>query len=121
MSIKTSHHIWPEIEFVKEWPTALGGKKPVRAYRAKAKNDERWRWFLGFPEETVKPMIDLLETTLYWGEAHVAEHEGFYIWWLAVMTDTPDIPLDKLNHDLKWHLRAAQKCVAQLERWAEKK
>lgn len=107
--IKIDHYLWPEIEFVKEWPTALGGKKPLRLYRAK--RGETWRWFFGFPEEMVKPICLLLETTLYWGEEHIAEHEGFYIWWLMVTTDTKEIPRAELESQLKWHLRMARKCV----------
>ena len=56
MSIKTER--WPEIEFVKEWPKALGGQKPLRAY--KAKQEHGTRWFFGFPEEMVKPILPLL-------------------------------------------------------------
>ena len=112
-TIKTEHHLWPEIEFVKEWPTALGNVKPLRAYRAK--RGDTWRWFFGFPEEMVKPIIVMLETTVYWGEAHIAQHEGFYIWWLMVTTDTDEIPLDELKKELKWRLRTAQKCVDWFE------
>lgn len=105
-----------EIFFVKEYPTALGGKKPVRIYRSRT--GEQWRWFLGFPEEAVKPLCPLLETTPYWGEQHCGEHDGFWLWWTTTVTTDDAVPVQKLNGHLKWMTRAATTCLDLCAKWA---
>ena len=98
-------------KFVKEFPTILAGKHPLRLYRSRFSPDdpekpiEKYRWHFGFPEKIVKPLCPLLEATPYWGETHWKEEDGFWIYWLHDISDISEeeIP-SKLNKTLKLYL-----------------
>lgn len=88
------------LELVKEYPGIfLKGTKSLRIYKSKGKDDDQYRWHFGYPKEFIKPFCPLIETTPFWGEQHWTEQDGFYIWWLMIMTDTPDLPIEELNKE----------------------
>lgn len=108
------------LELVKEYPTMLMGKFPLRLYRSKDTKDSFYRYHFGFPEKIVKPLSVMLETTPYWGEQHWDIIDGFWIWWLAITSEGIEVPNEKLNSELKWRLNSANKCRALLISWIEK-
>lgn len=112
--MKISSRLWKDIELVEEFPKALGRKLPIRVYRAS--DHDRWRWFLGFPREAVKPLCPLLESSPYWGEIHCAEDGDFWLWWQMILTNSDEIPLKELNRALAYSLNLAQRCIETLDK-----
>ena len=96
------------LELVFEKERFICERLPLRMYRSRfspedlKKPIEKWRYHFGFPEGLVKPVAQLLETTIAWGEKHWKEHEGFWIWWLAISGKEP--PWDKLKRDLEFRI-----------------
>jgi hypothetical protein len=115
-----------ELEFIKEYPTLISGKKPLRLYRTKTTDAngglvDNYRYHFGFPKEVVELLCPMLETTLYWGERHWKEDGGFWIWWLMIVQEGTDVPVDKLNRELDWRMKYASKCLQWLARAYGKK
>ncbi len=92
------------LEFVKEYPTIIAGKYPLRLYRSREGVKANYRYHFGFPEGMVKPICTILECTPFWGEEHWKEVDGFWLWWLTIMSETEDIPSVELNRDLAWRI-----------------
>jgi hypothetical protein len=116
-----------DFKFVKEYPTILAGKHPLRLYRSRFSPDdlnkpiEKYRWHFGFPKNIVEPVGVLLETTPYWGEVHWKEEDGFWIYWLHDVSDASEeeIP-SKLNKTLDFYLRSYNQVIGFYKRAAQK-
>ena len=116
-----------DFKFVKEFPTILAGKHPLRLYRNRfSPNDpekpiEKYRWHFGFPRKIVEPLCPLLEATPYWGETHWKEEDDFWIWWLHDISDASEeeIP-SKLNKTLEFFLKSYNQVIGFYKRAAEK-
>ncbi len=105
---------------VKEYPTMLMGKFPLRLYQSKEEQNSFYRYHFGFPEVIVKHLTPMLETTPYWGEKHWIEIEGFWLWFLTIMPkDNLEIPNKELDRELSWRLRSANKCLDLLRKWSK--
>lgn len=118
MTIIVLNHLWKEqgIVFVKEFPTAISDKYPVRVYYSKERdNGKCYRWFLGFQKKQVEPLCPLLESSPYWGEQHAAEEidgeKEFWIWWETELTESKDEIPKKLNRCLKFKLMMYNECM----------
>jgi len=102
-----------DFKFVKEFPTIIVGKYPLRLYRSRFSPDdlnkpiEKYRWHFGFPKFMVEPLCPMLEASPYWGETHWKEEDGFWIWWLTDISDAKEemIP-DKLNKTLDFYFKS---------------
>lgn len=111
------------ITLLKEYKNFLFGKLPLRIYTSRfsptdeSKPIEKWRYHFGFPEEVVKPLSLLLETTVAWGEKHWKEHEGFWIWWLTVTGRLgADVPWKKLQRDLDFRINSFNRVLRFYQR-----
>ena len=101
--------IFSNFEFVKEYPTVISGKLPVRIY--KSYDDNKYRWHVGFKEDFVKPLCSLLECAPYWGEMHWKEEDGFWIWWTMTVTDDEELPFGQLQRDLNFRMSSLNKVL----------
>ena len=116
-----------DFEFVKEYPTILAGKHPLRLYRSRFsptdqnKPIEEYRWHFGFPKEIVELLCPLLECTPYWGETHWKEEDNFWIWWLHDTSNAHEGIPSKLNKTLDFYLRAYNQVINFYKRSSEKK
>ena len=106
--------------FVKEVPKFWGEKLPIRLYYAviKISTETRYEWFTGIPKEMVEPLALLLETTLFWGEKHVAEDENFWVYRLGVFSPSTEIPEKELEKRLNFKAKMAQRCLATTKKLA---
>ena len=105
----------------KEYPKFLRVKEDasydLRIYTTQDEGDNLIRWHFGFPKIAVEPLLPLLETTLYWGEQHWTEDEGFYLWWLPIMTNSVDsFPKEKITRSLEFLIEQYNKCLLQVRR-----
>lgn len=101
----------------KEYPKFISDKYNLRIYTTKESDGKEYRWHLGFPKKLVKPVLQIIETTPYWGNEHWAERDGFYIYYTATTTDDKKIPKSELEHTLKFHKTSFNKCI----NWLRKK
>jgi hypothetical protein len=109
------------LEMVKEYPKwFLNRTLPLRVYRThdEPKKGEKitYRWHFGYPEKVIKPFCPLIETTIYWGEPHWTEHEGFWLWWLPFTTESKELPMKELNEANGWRRRSLGECLKFLQR-----
>jgi hypothetical protein len=105
----------------KEFVSHLNGKYNLRLYYTPAKADERrFRWHFGYPEQIIKYLLPLLETTPFWGDQHWLELDGYYVYVLHVVTDTNGLTVNLLN-DLRFEdkvlLGLYNDCVGAYKKW----
>lgn len=98
------------LELVWEKKNYLCGRITLRVYKSRfspvdlKKPIEEWRYHFGFPREMVESLAMLLETSVYWGEKHWKEHEGFWLWMLTVTGEKT--PWNKLNRQLTFMVKS---------------
>ena len=107
-----------DFEPFEEYPTILMGKFPFRVYRSRFMPTETdkpitsYRYHFGFPKKLVEPICLLLETTVYWGEAHWHEHEGFWIWHTYITGRVDQaVPYKDLDRELASRIRQYNHCI----------
>lgn len=109
-----------KLELVVHKDNIISGKEPIRIYRTTTQDKDgitTYRYHIGFPEKVVKILCPLLETTPYWGEQHWKEIDGFWLWWTAITgKGGDDAPFDKLNRELDWRLKSANKVLQWLRK-----
>jgi hypothetical protein len=106
---------------IKVFENHISGKFALRLYQTE--RDKRYRWHFGYPKEIIDPLLPLLETTPYWGERHWAEHEGFYLYFLYVLTGGKDVNAEimrELNREDKSLMGLYNDCLSILKAWASK-
>lgn len=89
----------------------LGREVEIRVYSTPEGN--RRRWHFGFPKKLVSPLCPLLACTPYWGDAHWAERDGFWLWHTAIVSDSPELNAavrERLTNELRFSLQALNQC-----------
>ena len=114
-----------DFKFVKEYPTIIAGKYPLRLYTSRFspneldKPIEKVRWHFGFPKQVVQPLCPMLESSPYWGETHWKEDGDFWIWWLMDFSENDGIIPDKLNKTLEWYFKSYNQLLNWFKRSPE--
>ena len=111
------------LKLYKEYPKFLADRHDLRVYTTTEKysDDTMWfRWHFGFSKQAVRPIVDLLSTTLYWGESPWTEHEDFVLWWLPITTKTDEFPKVALNRQLRFYIDQYNLCINFVKRAAAK-
>jgi len=104
------------LELIKQYDNIISNKEPVRLCKSKEGNTLPFRYHLGFPERIISPLCPLLETTVYWGETHWREEDGFWIWQTPLTGKNEDIPYNNLNRELSWRIGAANQALRFLKK-----
>lgn len=115
--------MYDDFELIKTFKTIIAEKFPLRLYRSRFyptdinKPIEKYRYHFGFPEALVKPICLLLETTLFWGEEHWKEEDGFWIWWLTIIGGANDkLPFKALQKQLDRMLKSRNSVIKFLKK-----
>ena len=110
-------------EIVKEFPSFLKGRHSFRLYRSRFspletdKPIESYRYHFGFPKFLVEPIHKVLETTLYWGDAHWIEDGDFWVWHTFITSNIGDkVPYDALNQEVAILISQYNTCLAWYRR-----
>jgi len=109
--------LFDNLELVKEYPGQfLKQTKPLRIYRShdasKKGKTTSYRYHFGYPKELVEPFCPLLEATLYWGEPHWTEIDGFWLWWTSITVKATDYyPLEAINKENGFRRHAFSQCL----------
>lgn len=106
------------LQLIAEYPKMINGKYPFRLYSTDEENG-KIRYHFGWPEFIIKPFLPLLETTLYWGEPHWTEQDGFYIYWLPIVSEQNNPNWKELNKLMKFQFRSFNECLQLTIKWSK--
>lgn len=104
---------------LKEFVNHISGKWNLRVYYSLSHN--KWyRWHFGYPKAIIDPLLPLLETTPFWGESHWCEIDGYYLYWLPILSESNEPNTDivhKLNQEDSTMIAFYNDCLSILKKW----